>query len=174
MTDKNLPSIEYLHKRLRYDPETGKLFWKDCDEMPNFFRAQRSGKEAMTAMDRGGYLIGKINRKTFKAHRVAWAIQTGRWPQNHIDHINGVRCDNRFVNLQESSPLENQRNRSANVNNTSGACGVVFEEGRWRARIGVCGKVLSIGSFATFDEAKSARDDAAKQYGFTDRHKSTE
>jgi hypothetical protein len=38
MTDKNLPSIEYLHKRLRYDSETGKLFWKDCDEMPKHWR----------------------------------------------------------------------------------------------------------------------------------------
>lgn len=172
MTDKNLPSIDYLHKRLRYEPETGKLFWRDCDEMPRWWRTRWAGKEAFTHVNSHGYRTGRIDGVTFKAHRVIWAIHYVEWPDEQIDHINGVRDDNRISNLRVVTNQENQRNASMRSNNTSGVCGVRWHKaaGKWQARIMVDGRYKHLGLFSSFDAAAEARAEASRQHGFTDRH----
>jgi hypothetical protein len=70
MTKPDLPSIDYLRQRLRYDPDTGKLFWLNLGAMPTHLRA--SYGEAFTSRGGSGYLQGKINGRTFVAHRVIW------------------------------------------------------------------------------------------------------
>lgn len=171
MTDKNLPSIDYLHKRLRYEPETGKLFWRDCDEMPKRWRTRWAGKEAFTANGKG-YKRGRIDDVNFQAHRVIWALHNGEWPTDQIDHINAVRDDNRISNLRAVTNAENQRNVSMKSNNTSGVCGVSWcnKRGKWLAQIGVDGRTRNLGRFTTFDAAAAARAEASRQHGFTDRH----
>lgn len=172
MTDKNLPSIDYLHKRLRYEPETGKLFWRDCEEMPKKWRTRWAGKEAFTSENGVGYCRGSIDAVMFLAHRVIWAIHYGEWPSDQIDHINGVRNDNRISNLRVATNVENQRNMSMNRSNTSGVCGVSWckARGKWLAYIGVGGRTINIGRFTTIDAAAAARAEASRRYGFTDRH----
>lgn len=172
MTDKNLPSIDYLHKRLRYEPETGKLFWRDCEEMPEWWRARYAGKEAFTADNGKGYRIGVIDDLRFKAHRVIWAIHYGEWPIDQIDHINGVRDDNRISNLRVATRQENGRNASMYRSNTSGVCGVHWRKanGKWTAQITIDGRVKHLGYFTTIEAAAAARAVASRQHGFTDRH----
>lgn len=172
MTDRNLPSIEYLHKRLRYEPETGKLFWRDCEEMPEWWRARYAGKEAFTADDGQGYRKGSIDGVPFNAHRVIWALHHGEWPSDQIDHINGVRDDNRIINLRVVTNQENGRNQSMFRNNTSGVCGVCWHkaQGKWQARIMVDGRRKYLGYFTTIEAAAEARVEASRQHGFTDRH----
>lgn len=171
MTYKSLPPVDYLRKRLRYEPETGKLFWLDSDDMSNRWRAQFSGKEAFTSVCLG-YHTGSIDDATFKAHRVAWAIYHGDWPNGQIDHQNGVRTDNRIENLRLVTPQENMRNRTINRNNTSGICGVSWakSEEKWKAQIKVGGKIIHLGYFQNIDDAKAARDAASAHYGFSSRH----
>jgi len=172
MTDKDLPTIEYLHKRLRYEPETGKLFWRDCEEMPKKWRTRYAGREAFTAVNNHGYRQGAIDDVRFSVHRVIWALHTGEWPADQIDHINGVRDDNRISNLRVVTNKENQRNRSMQRNNTSGVCGVYWNKakGKWQARIMVDGRYKCLGLFSSFDAAAAARAEASRQHGFTDRH----
>lgn len=43
-------------------------------------------------------------------HRVIWKIETGREPEGFIDHINGIRDDNRIENLRDVTPRENMLN----------------------------------------------------------------
>ena len=171
MTDKDLPTIEYLHKRLRYEPETGKLFWRDCEEMSKQWRARYAGKEAFTSND-GSYYLGAINGKMLRTHRVAWALYCGKWPQKHIDHINGIRTDNRIQNLRDVARKENSRNQSMRRNNTSGVCGVRWYRptGKWIASIMVDGHAKHLGYFSTLEGAATARAEASRQHGFTDRH----
>jgi len=171
MTDKNLPSIEYLHKRLRYEPDTGKLFWRDCEDMSNRWRAQFANKEAFTSLCLG-YRRGSIDDKTFRSHRVAWAIHYGYWPISSLDHINGDRADNRINNLRLATHQENMRNRAINRNNTSGICGVywVKSEGKWKAHIKMNKSIIHLGYFQNIEEAAAARAEAATKYGFSTRH----
>lgn len=58
---KVLPSAEYLRKRLRYEPETGKLFWLDYEGMPQRWRTRWVGKEAFTHVKSHGYRVGRID-----------------------------------------------------------------------------------------------------------------
>ena len=96
-------------------------------------------------------------------HRVAFAHYHGRWPDEEIDHINGIRDDNRIANLREAD-------RSLNMRNLRGAKGYSFEkDGRarpWTAYIRDHGKVIRLGGFATEAEAASARRDAEQRYGY--------
>lgn len=172
MTDKNLPSIDYLHKRLRYEPETGKLFWRDCEEMPKKWRTRYAGNEAFTSANGHGYRKGSIYGVMFQAHRVIWAIHYGEWPSDQIDHINGVRNDNRISNLRVVTNQENGRNSSMRSDNTSGVCGVCWHKasGKWHAHIMVDGRSKHLGLFPTIAAAAAARAEASRRYGFTDRH----
>lgn len=171
MTDKNLPSIEYMHKRLRYEPETGKLFWRDCEEMPKKWRTRYAGREAFTAVSQG-YRQGDIDGVKFWAHRVIWASHYGEWPSDQIDHINGVRDDNRISNLRVVTNQQNQRNASMQRNNTSGVCGVEWHKasGKWQASIRINGRRRHLGLFTALEDAAEARAEASRRYGFTDRH----
>lgn len=171
MTDKNLPSIDYLHKRLRYDPDTGKLFWRDCEDMPKNWRSVNSGKQSFCQLFRG-YYSGKIDGINYRAHRVAYAMHYGKWPIFQIDHIDGDRANNRADNLREVTHKENHRNKSMPSNNTSGVMGVNWNKRlcRWKATIRVNGRVIYLGWFAHIEDAAAARTDALIRYGFSPRH----
>jgi hypothetical protein len=172
MTNKNLPPIEYLHKRLRYEPETGKLFWRDCEEMPQRWRTRYAEAEAFTASDSRGYHHGSINGTTLWAHRVAYAIYSSEWPTHQIDHLNGAKYDNRIENLRAVTSQENNRNASMRSDNSSGVTGVCWNKNRekWQANISLGGRNKNLGLFDTIDAASSARLKASLEYGFTNRH----
>ena len=172
MTTKELPSDDYLRKRLRYEPETGKLFWLDGAEMPSRWRTQFAGKEALTTVSGNGYLWGSVNNVQLRAHRVIWALSHGEQPSDQIDHINGIRTDNRIENLRVATQQENSRNRAMSRDNTSGVCGVSWSKacGKWEVRIKIDGQSKNLGYFQSIDEAKAVRAEASARYEFTKRH----
>lgn len=183
MTAKNLPSPELLRKLLRYEPDTGKLYWRE--RTPDMFvdgkrsaewcckswNIRFSGKEAFTAF-RNGYLYGSIFCRSYSAHRVIWAIYFGEWPLDDIDHINGGRSDNRIKNLRSVARSENMKNKKLPLNNTSGVMGVFWAnlEKRWYAQITCDGKLKHLGKFLNKDDAIAARKAAEVKYGFHANH----
>ena len=87
----------------------------------------------------------------------------GEWPPDQIDHIDGEPSNNRLDNLRLATNSENQQNRKKS-NNTSGAKGVCKIRNRFKAHIGVRGKVKNLGTYGTFNEAADAYKTAAAQY----------
>ena len=92
--DDSTPSPDLLRELLRYEPDTGKLFWRErpiemftADRHMNAWNARYKNHEAFTADDGKGYRQGKIFNKATKAHRVIWTIHYGAWPDDQIDHI---------------------------------------------------------------------------------------
>ena len=78
-------------------------------------------------------------------------------PKRYLDHINGVRNDNRIENLREATNTENQQNRKkANVTNQFGLLGVSKTRNRWRAEISINNRKIYVGIFATPEEAHVA------------------
>jgi hypothetical protein len=170
---KDLPSPELLRKLLRYEPDTGKLFWRErTREMfatKNSFgtwNTKFANKEAFTAKDTKGYLQGGINGSLFKAHRVAWVVFYGAWPKKQIDHINCIRDDNRILNLREATNQQNGFNRNAPSSNTSGFKGVHWnkKDKKWQAHIRVSGKRKHLGYFDCPEVAAAAYEVAAQKY----------
>lgn len=172
MAEKIIATPEQLRKLLRYDPDSGLLFWRFRDS--SFFRSDASAaawngkhanKIAFTA-EMIGYKVGTIFGRRHLAHRVAWAIYHGEWPADQIDHINGVRSDNRLINMRQSTQQENCCNMPRQSNNTSGYKGVRrYRDGvRWQAVINHLGKPLWLGLYATAEDAHAAYCEAAQKY----------
>ena len=150
--DKNiLPTPEQLRQRLKYDPDTGKLFWKN------------NGKEAFTYTSKRGYKVSTFRQddfcKTLSAHRVVWAIYYDKWPTDQIDHINRDKTDNRIVNLRDVDNATNTNNHPIRKTNKSGVVGVYkhSQTGKWVAQITKNYKCYHLGCFDTVQEAKQAR-----------------
>lgn len=184
MAKTDLPTPEELRKLLRYEPDTGKLFWRarsvalfsstgrrSANHACALWNSRFAGKEAFTADDGGGYKSGGIFCRLHRAHRVIWALHHDEWPTHEIDHINGVKDDNRIVNLRDVSHIENSRNTRRSSNNTSGHMGVGWNKarGKWEARIKV-GRQIYLGLFDVFEDAVAARKAAEIKYGFHENH----
>lgn len=166
MAKRQLPSPEVLRQLLRYEPDTGKLFWKERPEGPAAWNGRFAGKEAISSPDGFGYLHGRVDYIPVRAHRVIFAMVYGYWPEAQVDHINGDRSDNRIENLRGATWSENQRNKGTQSNNKSGAKGVYWNAQRrkWHAQIKVNGDTLYLGRFARLEDARMAYQQAAKDY----------
>jgi hypothetical protein len=149
----NIPALtaERARALLIYNAETGALNWRVG--RPGTYSGALAGTRTSE-----GYTQVEIDYRLYKAHRVIWLMQTGKWPKHHVDHKNGMRADNRWKNLREATPLQNARNRRAGKRNSSGRIGVTkTANGRWQAFIGVDLQNCVLGTFATFGEAVAAR-----------------
>lgn len=158
MASKTLPSPDVLRQLLRYEHDTGKLFWRWRDDISFPCNSRFAGKEAFTSLDRGGYGKGVICGRTHQTHRVVWAIFHGEWPEHEVDHINGVRSDNRITNLRNATASQNQWNKVLQKNNTSGVKGVSWHTSnkKWRASITKHGKLTHLGLFDDIADASAA------------------
>lgn len=120
-----------------------------------------------------GYWESQLMGKLMKAHRIIWALHHGDWPNGQIDHINGIRSDNRIENIRDVNGGANQRNKKMTSRNSSGFTGVSFHSGsgRWRARIKVGGIEKCIGYFEDKNAASIAVCKERDRMGiFTKRH----
>lgn len=82
------------------------------------------------------------------------------------DHINGNGFDNRKTNLRVCRHVDNTRNNKLSKRNTSGYKGVFWQASinKWRARIRVDRKLISLGSYVTREEAAVAYNSGAIKY----------
>lgn len=145
-------------KLLSYEPESGKL--KNRIYRPGC----KAGTEAGTVSN--GYLQVQLDMVFYKAHRVIWLMQTGKWPEHCIDHRDGNRLNNRWENLREATWQQNALNRSHNSNNKSGVKGVYPRSGgrtKWYATIDYSGKRTFLGSFEDKSDAIKARIEAEQE-----------
>jgi len=146
-------TAELVRELLDYDPETGVFL----------HRTKRRGSKQGSVVGTktaNGYRSVAIHKKQYLAHRVAWLYVHGEWPTGQIDHINGIRDDNRLCNLRDVPQNINMQNqRVAHKCKTSTRLlGVYYEKksGRWYSQIRIDGKSRHLGTFATDIEAHEA------------------
>jgi hypothetical protein len=111
-----------------------------------------------------GYVTSQLKEKEIKFHRLV--MKEFNNDNQPIDHMNGMKNDNRKENLRVATQSENCMNSIHQNNSTSGVKGIVFskEHNKYRARITVNKKVLHLGYFENLDDAIQARNDAEEKY----------
>ena len=163
--DQELRKI--VMERLSYDTRTGLFKWK-CRVAKNVPKGSKAG----SLHRKDGYVLIKILRRTYKAHRLAWLIVYGSFPPNQIDHINGNKHDNRIINLRAVTHAENSRNRALDIRNKSGYTGIIYNKktNKWLARIGGNDKRVHLGYFDNLEDAVEARRIAEINYNYHPNH----
>jgi hypothetical protein len=137
-----------IERGFTYDPETGIIYGSKGFIINN--------------KDKNGYIIISfiLNEKHYNlfSHQFAW-YWVNKKVVEQIDHINGVRNDNRICNLRSVSNQQNQWNRNT-------AKGYSWDKSRnkWRARIGLNGKTITIGRFNNEEDARAAYLEAKEKY----------
>lgn len=156
--------LELLH----YDPLTGIFTWKV---------ARGNVKAgAVAGTDNGdGYLVVKLLGRMYRLNRLAWFYVRGTWPSMLVDHQDEDKKNNRIANLRDASHSMNRQNISGpSARSSSGILGgQVPKRGRPRAQIAVNGKKISLGTFATPEEASAAHLNAKRQLhaGYVEKRK---
>lgn len=169
MPQGNLPDRATLNKLLRYEPDTGKLYWRertsdtfagDGNYLASWNR-RMADKEAFTRRDADGYCRAYLSNRHRQAHRVIWKMVHGDEPPM-IDHINRNRADNRISNLRAADATVNSRNRIYDRRADAG----IYPRGEgWMVIRYGGGKSRYGGIHGTLDGAWAARDAIDAKYG---------
>ena len=174
--DKSKPqpvNLEEIRKLISYDSDTGFFYWLARKDNKSFNTAKagtRAGNKNRPNGSRTHYLRLRIDNQLHLAHRVAWAMHYGEWPNGPIDHIDGNGLNNRIDNIRLVTMAVNSRNCRLSKNNTTGVNGVYKNPHGYVAEIMVDRKKISLGSYNTIEEAQAARKAADKIYGFYENH----
>jgi hypothetical protein len=129
---QNIPfSVNDVAALIRYEPASGRFFWR-CRRA-----AVREGQETGLCDNGKGYRVIGLFGKLHTAHKIAWALSYGVWPDRDIDHINGDRADNKLSNLRLADRSQNMENAARPRHNVSGYRGVHWSKRakKWRAVI---------------------------------------
>lgn len=148
---KNITQSE-VDSRLNYNPETGEFTWSSRGSRSRTTAGSRAG-----AVGKLGYHLICLGNYKHLAHRLAWLVTHGEMPAGDVDHINGIKTDNRICNLRAIPRSENIQNiRVCRTNSKTGILGVVACGKKFTAAIGFGGRHKHLGSFTTADEAHQA------------------
>lgn len=173
MAAKPMPSAEALRKLLDYNPMTGALTWLARPNAPSRWNTRYAGREAGLLSKSDGYRYISITtegrKERYACHRIIWKMTHDVEPEQ-IDHINGVRDDNRLENLRNVPERENHKNIRLYRTNTSGVAGVARHGRGWVARIVANGDRLYLGWRRSFEDAVDLRKQAERRYGYHINH----
>lgn len=141
-----------LREFLAYNPETGEFRW-----LKNKSRGHVGGLAGAVVATTGYRRIWFDGERVF-AHRLAFALMTGEWPET-VDHINRIRDDNRWANLRAATRSQQQGNRKRSA---MGTRGIRMFRGKWKAALMLDKKrFVHLGTFETQAQAQAAYDRAA-------------
>jgi hypothetical protein len=141
-------SESLLREYLSYDESSGVFVWK---------KGKCKDKKA-GSVNANGYLQIMLGGRIYYAHRLAFLYVHGAFTSNCIDHINGIKTDNRISNLREATYAENAQNTRAYKNNKTGYRGVSFSkrDSKFIAFIRTNNKAINLGSFDLPSDAHNA------------------
>lgn len=173
--------VTLLRSLIDLDADTGLMKWKPRPEnlfngcakrSASVWNARYAARPVQFSIHQDGYAKMRIFNQGFQVHRVVYALHNGAWPAGHIDHINGIRTDNRPENLRSVTRAENNRNQKRHSTNTSGQMGVMWHRAarKWLARIYNKNQEIHLGLFVEFEDAVAARKAAEREYGYAEGH----
>lgn len=144
-------TAEELRELVHYDQDSGV-----------FTRLKRTSNstnigDIVGNVNAGGYIEMRVGGKRSYGHRLAFLWMTGEMPKI-VDHINGVRTDNRWVNLRAADDTLNAENKRNRPIGSNPLLGVSWHKGarKWTCAIKVRGEYVYLGLFVDPEEAHRA------------------
>jgi len=99
--------LDWLRARYEYEPLTGVIRFKTG-------HSKMLGQQA-GCLNEDGYRIIRVvfegRRRQVQAHRLAWALHHGSYPEHDVDHEDLNRDNNRANNLRHATRSQNLANR---------------------------------------------------------------
>lgn len=153
-------TAERLRELLAYDPETGIFTWKTT------MGSRAVAGQQTDSLDDHGYVRIRVDKRLYRAHRLAVLYMSGSFPPADVDHINLNRADNRWKNLRNATRTVNARNTNLRSDSTSGLKNVSWHKatGKWQVNLAAGGKNIHIGLFADKELAAQAAAEARSKY----------
>lgn len=142
-----VPTLEFLNHLFFYNRKLGILSYKNP-------KRSITKKISVGAIHRG-YIEVEIKGSCYRVHQLIWFIEKGNWPKM-IDHINGIKHDNRIENLRECDSRLNQMNRASHRKGKLVGCYFNKISQGWTSRTLINGKRLTLGTFKTEKQAHEA------------------
>ena len=145
-----------------YNPNTGVI----TNKVDRHYQSKAG--EPVGAKETTGYIRARFKGTTYHLHRLAWLLHYGHWPSGQIDHINGIRDDNRIHNLRDIPQAENKKNLRLRKDNLSGIPGVSWckRDQGWITTIGK----QNLGFKKDFFEACCSRKSAELTHNYHENH----
>jgi len=141
-----------LQAQIHYDPETGLFTWIKTNNKAGYYPENKYSQ------------IG-LNNKLYYGHRLAWLYVYGYFPQ-YVDHINGIKSDNRLINLRKATNQQNACNSKIPVTNTSRIKGVMWNKNakKWQVQMKIDGIQKHFGYFKDIEFAELVAQEIRSKY----------
>jgi HNH endonuclease len=170
MLSKPLPPRDLVQQLLRYDPDTGHLWWLP---RPQEMFVSKRGYAVWNANNAGKIAGGVhvanqrrtivLNYKLYFSYRLVWLLVRGEPVPPRIDHIDGNALNDRIENLRAATQSQNLANARLRKTNKFGFKGIEMVGPKFGACIQFEGRKRWLGTFATVEEAAAARHEAASR-----------
>lgn len=161
-----------LRQLLKYEPKTGRILWRHrtadlfsnrsgrAEGMSKYWNSRYAGKETMLNGPEHGYRFQPIKGLHMTAHHAAWALYYGEYCDAEIDHINGVKSDNRIDNLRSCTKSQNMANVGKRSGTSSSYKGVSWHKryNKWTVAARI-----HLGNFDSEEDAAKAYDKAVSK-----------
>lgn len=142
-------TAQRLRDALSYNPDTG--------EFTNlYYRGANAKAGTVAGCPEAGYMRIKLDGVLHRAHRLAWLYMTGEWPAGEVDHIDGVRSNNKWANLRCTTKSQNLQNRKrAAKTSKTGILGVSPNGSGFQATIRINNVGHYLGTYKTVERAQA-------------------